>query len=96
MDMETANIVDAAKTLLRSAGYCVDNLWHVDDVHFICEQQNLPRISNAEAMEVFSIAAGQFDGEMGISWPQLEKALRAHLQRMTILKRVNEECLQPA
>jgi hypothetical protein len=94
MDKETADIVNAAKALLRSAGYCMDNLWHVDDVHFICEQQNLPKVSDTEAMEVFTIVAKQFDGETGISWPQLEKALRAYLQRKTILKRVNDECLQ--
>lgn len=94
MDIETANIVDAAKALLKSAGYCMDNLWHVDDVHFICEQQNLPKVSDTEAMEVFAIATNQFDGEIGLSWPQLEKALRAYLQRKTILKRVNEDCYQ--
>ena len=82
------NIVEAARELLKSAGYFVDNLWHVDDVHFICEQQELPPISNEEALQVFLIAREQFEGEVGLSWPQLEKALRTFLHRKTMLSQL--------
>jgi hypothetical protein len=75
MNSDSSKIVDAAREVLKAFGYFIDNLWHVDDVHFICEQQQLPRITNEEAMQVFIIASQQFDGETGISWPQLEKAL---------------------
>jgi len=85
MDTNSTKIIEAARELLKSFGYFVDNLWHVDDVHFICEQQELPKISNEEAMEVFIIANQQFDGETGISWPQLEAALRIFLQREGVL-----------
>jgi len=85
MDMHATKIIEAARELLKAYGYFVDNLWHVRDVHFICEQQELPKIADDEAMEVFVIANQQFDGETGISWPQLEAALRMYLQRKMAL-----------
>jgi hypothetical protein len=85
MDHKTTKIVDAARELLKSFGYFVDTLWHVDDIHFICEQNGIPRISDEEAMEVFQVAKEQFDGEHGLSWPQLEKALFIFLHRQTVM-----------
>lgn len=85
MDHKTNKIVEAARELLKSFGYFVDNLWHIDDVHFICEQNNVHRLSDEEAMEVFIVAKEQFDGENGLSWPQLEKALRIYLHRKSVL-----------
>ena len=79
-------VVDAAKKLLKSYGYCVSHLWHVDDVHFICEQHELPKISDADAMEVLVLASRQFDGETGISWPQLERALTSFMKRKSLLQ----------
>ncbi len=54
-------------------------------MHFICEQHELPELTDDEAMEVFVIANQQFDGETGISWPQLESALHMHLERKIAL-----------
>jgi hypothetical protein len=85
MNSHSNKIIEVAKELLRQFGYFVDNLWHVDDVHFICDQKELPRISDAEAMEVFVIAKEQFDGEHGISWPQLDKALRIYMHQKNVL-----------
>jgi len=85
METQTTRIIEASRELLKAAGYFVENLWHVEDVHFICEQQELPKVSDEEAMEVFAIANKQFDGETGISWPQLEAALRMFLQRKALL-----------
>ena len=85
MEQPADAIIDATRALLKSFGYFVDNLCHVRDVHFICEQQGLPKISDAEAMEVFTIATEQFDGETGISWPQLEAALGIFLQKKALL-----------
>lgn len=78
-------VIETARELLKAYGYFVDNLWHVDDIHFICEQKNLPVITNNEAMEVFIIANEQFDGEIGLCWPQLEKALDSYLRRKALL-----------
>jgi hypothetical protein len=64
----------------------VDNLWHVDDIHFICEQKNLPHLSNSQAMEVFIIANEQFEGETGLGWPQLEGALNCYLRRKALIE----------
>jgi hypothetical protein len=54
--------IDLFRELLKACGYFTDNLWHVEDVHFICEQRDLPPISDEEAMEVFAIAGERFDG----------------------------------
>lgn len=86
MNSYSTRMIEAARGLLKSCGYFVDNLWHIDDVHFICEQLELPAIDDDEAMEVFTIANYHFDGETGICWPQLEKALRLYLQRKAALK----------
>ena len=85
--METImmRLVEVAREMLKTCGYFVDNLWHVDDIHFICEQCSLPAISDDEAMQVFVIANQQFNGENGISWPQLEKALHTYLHGKSVL-----------
>jgi len=90
MDYKTNKIIEAARELLKSFGYFVDNLWHVEDIHFICEQNNIARIGDEEAMEVFSIAKEQFDGENGLSWPAIEKALRIYLHRREVLNTMCE------
>lgn len=86
MSTRSTKITEAARELLKSFGYFVDNLWHVEDIHFICEQRELPSITDEEAMEVFYIANQQFDGEVGLSWPQLERALRTYLHRKSMLR----------
>ena len=87
-------IIEAARDLLSSFGYYVGNLWHMDDVHFICEQHNWPTLSDIEAKEVFAITSEQFEGDIGISWPQLEKALRVYYQRNSIP--FTQNCPEPA
>jgi hypothetical protein len=91
MALPATKIIEATRELLKAFGYFVDNLWHVDDVHFICEQQGFLRLSDEEAMEVFHIANLQFDGETGVSWPQLERALRTYLQRQIVMA---DMCMQ--
>ena len=86
MNFQPTKIIEAAKQFLTACGYFVDNLWHVDDVHFMCEQLELPTIDDAEAMEVFTIANQQFDDEIGISWPKLEEALQSFVHRKHVLK----------
>ena len=88
MDIHAAStkIIEAARELLKVFGYFVDNLWHVDDVHFICEQLGLKKLTDEEAMKVFIIANDHFDGETGISWPQLEAALHMYIKREEALK----------
>lgn len=92
MQSSITRIMDAAKHLLKAGGYFVDTLWHVDDVRFICEQMQLPALSDEEAMEVFVVAHEQFDGEHGISWPQLQKALELYLERKRVLASLREDC----
>ncbi len=93
MNKKDIKTVEIAKELLRAHGYFVDNLWHIDDIHFICEQKNLPALSNIEAMEVFIIANEQFEGETGLCWPQLEKAVNCYLHRK---KLIEDKCVDDA
>ncbi len=88
MGNKCTEVLESSREILKMYGYFVDNLWHVDDIHFICEQKKLAKITNREAMEVFVIANEQFDGEVGISWPQLEKALNSYLRRKALLVEV--------
>ena len=94
MDIKTTKIIEAARELLKEFGYFMDELWHVDDVNFICEQHNLEKLSKAEAMKVFDIAREQFDGEHGVSWPQLEKALYIYMQRKSLLAEIKDESVR--
>jgi hypothetical protein len=86
MDLPSVKLIEAARGLLQSAGYHVEHLWHVDDVHFIGEQLELEKIDDTEVREVFAIATQQFDGDTGLSWPQLEKALHLYHQRRKAVK----------
>jgi len=90
MQPKATKVIEATRELLRTFGYFTDNLWHIDDIHFICEQKDLPKIDDEEAMEIFAIANQQFDGETGISWPQLEKAINTYLQRKALLRSMCE------
>lgn len=93
MSSAQIKLFEAAREVLKSGGYFVDNLWHVDDVHFMCGQLSLPEVSNQEAMEVFRLANERFDGETGLSWPALEKALRTYVHRRDALKALFGEAI---
>jgi hypothetical protein len=85
MTTRAIKAIETAREILKAHGFFVDNLWHVDDIHFICEQRQLPAITDDEAMQVLTIANTQFDGETGLSWPQLERALLIFLKRRQLL-----------
>lgn len=88
MDIQSERLISAARDVLKASGYFVDNLWHVNDINFLCEQQGLPRLSVEEAQSVFDIANAQFDGEFGINWPQLEKALATYVERKETMRQM--------
>lgn len=79
--MQSERIISAARDVLKAHGYFVDNLWHAKDINFLCEQAGYGMLNPEETATVFDIANQQFDGEYGISWPQLEKALKTYMQR---------------
>lgn len=74
-------MVEAAKNILKLAGYYTEKLWHADDIRFICEQLELPKLEDKEVEAVFVIVGSLFDGESGISWPQLERAIHLYFQK---------------
>jgi hypothetical protein len=47
--------IEKAKAVLRSEGYYVDNLWHIDDV------QMLYKCNEEQAMEILEDAVGHED-----------------------------------
>lgn len=91
MKQQETKLIEAARELLKAYGYFVDNLWHVRDIHFICEQNNITRLGDKEAMEVFEIANEQFDGETGLTWPKLEQALQIYLQRKLLMRTMSKK-----
>jgi hypothetical protein len=90
MPNSSTQLITAARDVLKAHGYFVDNLWHVNDVHFLCRQHDYPPLSLEDAMKVFDLANEQFDGEYGICWPQLEKALHGFMQRQEGLEIAKE------
>jgi len=88
MKTENINLIEAARAVLQSAGYFVDHLWHINDVHFICEQLDMEKLGEGEAAQIFAIASEQFDGETGISWPQLERAIHMFQHRKKAIKQL--------
>ena len=83
---QTIKLVETAREILKAQGYFIDNLWHIDDVHLLCEEKNLPCLTNEEAMEVFNFANQSFDGEMGLNWLQLGKAVDYFVKRKQLLE----------
>ena len=81
---ESIRLVELSRDILKLQGYFVDNLWHIDDIHFLCEEKNYAILSDSEAMQVFQIAAQGFDGEFGFGWSQLEKALEKYMVQKTL------------
>jgi len=90
---QTIRMMEVARDILKVQGYFIDNLWHVDDVHFLCEEKSLQAISDAEAMEVFALANQTFDGEFGLNWKQLENALDYYMKRKELLANIHDKCL---
>lgn len=79
MQQVTNKLVESARLLLKEYGFFVEHLWHVDDVHFLCEQRGWPLLNHEEAKEVFVIFSELYDGESGMTWPKLEQATQLYL-----------------
>lgn len=79
MEPPLQRFIESAKGILQSYGYFIDHLWHVDDVHFLCEQRNWPKLDHEEARAVFAIFSELYDGELGMTWAKLEQATQVYL-----------------
>jgi hypothetical protein len=80
--------IHAAREIMRSEGYFVENLWHVDDVHFLCEQRGWPQLRHEEAMGVFVVFNELFEGDQGLTWDKLEKATQIYLAQAGRLQQI--------
>jgi len=75
----TIKFEESAKNVLISYGYFMEHLWHVDDVHFLCEQRGWPELNREEAKSIFIIFSELYDGELGMTWAKLEQATQVYL-----------------
>jgi len=74
-------IIEIITELLHSFGYFIGKLWHVEDIHSLCEREGWAKISDAEAMEVFVLTQERCHAATsGISRAQLEKTLRMYVE----------------
>lgn len=85
--------IHVAREVMKAEGYFVENLWHVDDVHFLCEQRGWPQLRHEEATAVFTVFSEIFDGECGLTWEKLEQATQIYLAQQGQLQQMlhNEE-----
>ena len=87
---QMTKLAGLSKDFLRSHGYFTENMWHIEDVHFLCSEKNYPFLSDAEAMQVFYFASSNFEGEYGLNWKKLAMALDSYMERKNLL--TNLEC----
>ncbi len=89
-EKQIQDFIHSAREVLRVQGYFVENLWHVDDVHFLCEQRGWPQMEHEEARGVFTVFNELFDGEQGLTWEKLEKATQIYLAQQGRIQQILE------
>ena len=78
-DNTVKQFIQSSLDVLGEYGYFTQCLWHVDDIHLLCEQRGWPKLSHDEARAVFSIFAELYDGDQGMTWSKLEQAVQVYL-----------------
>lgn len=46
--------------------------WHIDDIHEVCKQNNYPKLTDKQAMEILKTAERRHDANEGINWIVLD------------------------
>lgn len=92
-EKQIQDFISSAREVLRTQGYFVQKLWHVDDVHLLCEQRGWPQLTHEDGLSVFAIFNELFDGGEGLTWERLEQATQIYLAQQGHLKQIleNEE-----
>lgn len=83
------NLVDASLEVLSDYGYFTQCLWHVDDIHLLCEQRGWPKLEHEEARAIFAIFAELYEGEQGMTWAKLEQATQVYLAQQGNIKNLH-------
>ena len=79
-------LVQSSTDVMNEYGYFTQCLWHVDDIHLLCQQRHWPKLSHDEARAVFSIFAELYDGDQGLTWSKLEQATQVYLAQQGKVK----------
>jgi hypothetical protein len=80
MTGNTKKIIEATAEFLKPFGIYLGRVWHLDDIHRLCQRHGLKRLTNKEVHEVFELASEHNSGRLGITKVQLEAALLTYLQ----------------
>ena len=77
--MRLGNYISAlAIKILEYQGYFTAELWSGKDIALLCEQEGFPLPSNRQCQEIFARLQHNYDGDMGISWPVLRRAVHEY------------------
>lgn len=98
-------LILASLAILKDYGYFTQCMWHVSDIHLLCEQRRWPSLSHAEAKEVFDIFVELYEGDQGLTWAKLEQATQVYLvkygkitmpaERTMCVERIKEKESEP-
>lgn len=80
-------LITTSLDILKDYGYFTQCLWHVEDIHLLCEQRCWPKLNHEEAKAVFAIFAELYDGDQGMTWTKLEQATEVYLAQQGKVKK---------
>jgi len=63
--------IEEAKKLLEDDGYLTMGMFHKDDIHALCDEHELPTLTDKQAKEVLQLVGSKHDAEVGINWDVL-------------------------
>lgn len=85
-DQTMTKLIHSSLELLNQYGYFTQCMWHVNDIHLLCEQKHWPALTHMEARSVFDIFAELFEGDQGLTWSKLEQATQVFLAQQGKIK----------
>ena len=85
-DKTVKKLIQASLDILKDCGYFTHCLWHVEDIHLLCEQRNWPTLTHEEAKAIFAIFAELYEGDQGMTWSKLEQAVEVYLAQQGKVK----------
>lgn len=87
-DRMVERLIESSIDILNDAGYFTQCLWHVNDIHLLCEQRGWPVLTHQEARSVFAIFAELYEGDQGLTWAKLEQATQVYLAQQGKIKQM--------
>lgn len=90
-DQTVQKLIASSVDVMTDAGYFTQCMWHVDDVHLLCEQRGWPALSHQEAKAVFAIFSELYEGDQGLTWAKLEQATQVYLAQQGKVKHTQSQ-----